>query len=223
MEAHARTYSRPKIGPVLWILSLQFFVFEFIVGRAWPSQYSMANNYISDLGSAHCAVLHGVSAVKLNLHPVCSPLHSLMNASFVALGFLVASGTLLIGNLFPVGRSIRFAMFLFVATGIGYILVGFAPNDVNLPIHYAAAAISLFGENIGMIVLGIALVRSGDTTRILGYFTLLSGIVALAATFLLAANVDLGLGIGGIERVAIYPFLFWLAATGVSFLRREPE
>lgn len=223
MPPHTRLTARLWIGPALWVLCLQFFVSEFIVGRAWPSPYSMANNYISDLGSVHCAVLHGISAVKLNIHPVCSPLHSWMNGSFVMLGFLVAAGTLLTGGLFPAGKLTRVALALFVVTGIGYMLVGFAPNDVNLPVHYGAAAVSLFGQNIGMILLGIALSRSDGSMRVLGYYTLLSGILALTATFLLAANVDLGLGIGGIERVAIYPFLFWLIATGMHFLWRTRD
>ena len=43
------------------------------------------------------------------------------------------------------------------------------------------------------------------------------------ATLLLGMHAFPGLGVGGMERVAAYPFPLWLAAMGAMVLRRGDE
>ena len=38
---------------------------------------------------------------------------------------------------------------------------------------------------------------------------------------LLIANIGLGLGLGGIERMAFYPAMFWVMAYGVYLMAEE--
>ena len=53
----------------------------------WPRPYNISRNTISDLGNTACGTWKG--------RYVCSPLHDLMNGSFIALGI-----TMLLGALF---------------------------------------------------------------------------------------------------------------------------
>jgi hypothetical membrane protein len=66
-----------RVGAGLWSLCFQFLVAEQIARLGWSGPYSMARDYISDLGSAR------------------SPLHWVMNGSFVLQGFLIFFGALL--------------------------------------------------------------------------------------------------------------------------------
>lgn len=209
-----------RIGQIFWICCLQYFAAELITSLAWPFPYSWANNYISDLGSVHCVMPDGEPVV--GLYPACSPMHLVMNASFIVQGLLVAAGAVLLRRYFPPGKLSAVAFYSFITTGIGYVSAGFSPNDVNLVFHLIAAAISLLSASVGMTTLGAALLRQHNFSRGVGIYTLASGIIALTATALFAARITLGLGLGGIERVAFYPFPLWLALTGLYLLRRQP-
>lgn len=201
------------LGSLLWLLCFQYFVAEQIAMHAWGIPYSMARNYISDLGAVHC-VLTGAD-------PVCSPLHGLMNSSFVLQGLLIFFGTFLIRRLFPGGRILTVALFLIALSGIGISIVGFAPEDANPTLHYAAAAEHFLLDNLGMALLGLALICSSSRSRVFCWFTLTSGLVGLAATLLLSRRIFLGCGVGGMERVAAYPFPFWLTLAGLFLLLRQ--
>ena len=85
---------KTTIGACLWLLTLQYFAAEAISISAWQGSYSLARNYISDLGAVGC----GVVVTGLSEESLCSPLHSLMNASFVLQGLLITCGTLLAWN-----------------------------------------------------------------------------------------------------------------------------
>ena len=70
-----------------------------------------------------------------------------------------------------------------------------------------------------MLLLGGALVERRSAMRRLGFATLACGTVGLAGLVLLGARITFALGIGALERVADYPFPFWLGVTGVRLLR----
>ena len=44
------------------------------------------------------------------------------------------------------------------------------------------------------------------------------GIVSLTASTLFVTENDLGLGIGGIERIIAYPIILWAASSGVHMI-----
>jgi hypothetical protein len=67
-------------------------------------------------------------------------------------------------------------------------------------------------------LLGAALLVQSRAPRWVGLYTLASGVLGLTATVLFAENIFLGLGLGGMERVAIYPFTLWLTLAGFYLL-----
>ena len=89
------------VGGIAWIAAtLQYFAAQGVAATAWHPPYSWSGNYISDLGNTACgpfAVPHGASMY------VCSPRHALMNGSFVVLGALFVTGTLLLRGAWHAG------------------------------------------------------------------------------------------------------------------------
>src|SRR5882724_1557857 len=78
----------PLVGPVFWLLSIQYFIIQVVVAMAWSVPYSLSQNTISDLGNTACG--------QYGDRHVCSPLHPLMNGSFMIFGVTMIAGSALI-------------------------------------------------------------------------------------------------------------------------------
>jgi len=206
--------SRTKIGAALWVLCLQYFLAEAIAISRWPGAYSLSRNYISDLGALGCGVRPGGAA-----NVVCSPLHALMNGSFVLQGLLIVCGAALLRPRFPKDAWSTAALLLIGASGFGVFLVGLAPEDSAPGPHFFGALENFLCCNAGMAAMGVAMLSWRAPSPRLGLVALAAGIVGLCGIVLLGLRIDLGLGVGGIERLVAYPFPLWLAAMGVRILR----
>jgi hypothetical membrane protein len=186
-----------RVGAGLWSLCFQFFVAEQIARLGWSGPYSMTRDYISDLGSAR------------------SPLHWVMNGSFVLQGFLIFFGTLLVRGFFPARAVYRFALFLLAVAGMGVLMVGLVPEDTDFRVHILGAVANFLGGNLAMMVLGAMRPKS--------WITFAAGSVGLLATLALAfrgspAWAALGWNAGAVERLACYPLPLWLTWTGLRML-----
>lgn len=211
---------------MLWLLCFQYFLAEEIARLAWRLPYSMAGNYISDLGAVHCGDgrhLNDVPEALNRATTVCSPLHALMNSSFILQGCLIFFGSLLVRRYFPVGRRHTAALWVIALSGLGVLAVGLAPEDVNIRVHGLGAAVHFFSGNLGMLLLGSAFLTDRAVSRPfkpVAFSSLMAGVIGLTATLLLVRGKDLGLGTGGIERVAAYPLPLWLTGMGALLLSR---
>ncbi|QNP74819.1 DUF998 domain-containing protein [Streptomyces roseirectus] len=207
---------RVRIGYSAWIVGVvQFFVIHLIVESAWARPYSWARNNISDLGNVHCAV-------QPDPEPryICSPEHGLMNVSFVALGALLVVGAALTGSaLWRRGRAAAVARMLLAAAGVGFVLAGLAPADADENLHILGALFVMAAGNIGLVVAGSGLAEHLPAT--LRWGTSLLGVTALTAFGLFLSHHYLGLGMGGMERVAALPLLVWALAVGAHGLVRR--
>ncbi|MEU1403144.1 DUF998 domain-containing protein [Streptomyces sp. NPDC005728] len=201
---------RYRWGCAAWVAGvMQFFVFHGIVQSAWARPYSWARNNISDLGNAHCAW-------QPDPEPrfVCSPQHTLMDASFVVLGVLFVAGVALTGGLWRRGATAVVSRLLLAGAGTGYVLAGLAPADVSENQHVLGALLIMGTGNLGLLLAGAGLEVPGS----LRWGSALLGAVALAAVVLFLSHHYLGLGMGGMERVAAFPLLVWAAVLGVRGL-----
>ena len=112
-----------RIGAFLWSGCFQFFVAEQIARVACTTPYSMTRDYISDLGAVSCGVSAAVrvqTAAQLHpeqVHAICSPLHWVMNSSFVLQGVLIFFGALLVRRCLPAGRGFTAALALLALAG----------------------------------------------------------------------------------------------------------
>jgi hypothetical membrane protein len=211
------------MGPTIATLSAWYFLAQIIV--AWvfnPArgshpggpEYSFVKNTISDLGNTACGKYRGSQ--------VCSPRYVLMDLSFAVLGVAMAVGSLLIYREFA-GSQLRrerlaaLVGFIFLAVaGVGTIMVGSFPENTNGTAHATGAGVAIVGGNLGILLLGFALVSIPEGLR---QFMLASASVSLVAAFCFGLNHPFGLGAGGIERIAAYPETVWLIMLGIYITR----
>lgn len=206
---------KARIGYSAWVAGVvQFFAVHWFVESAWARPYSWAWNNISDLGNAHCAL-------QPDPEPryVCSPEHAAMNASFIALGTLLVIGTALTGTLWRRGSASTVTRLLLAGAGVGFVLAGLAPADVHENQHVLGALLIMGTGNVGLLLTGARL--ADDVPGPLRRVTSLLGITALTAFGLFLSRHYLGLGMGGMERVAAFPLLAWALVAGSRGLFRQ--
>jgi hypothetical membrane protein len=193
----------PLIGPVVWVSSVQYFVIQMIAGQTYKTAYSLRFNTISDLGNTMCGTYSG--------RYVCSPLHNLMNASFIVLGVTMTSGALLIYQEFRRDAMTLIGFSFMALAGFGTLIVGLFPENTVTFLHTSGASLPFVLGNTALIILGVSLA----IPKLLRCYTLLSGLVALTALVFFYTQHYLGIGIGGMERFVAYPQTLWLIVFGL--------
>ena len=194
------------VGGGAWILTAVYFVGQGIAQAAWRTPYSLIDNRISDLGSTTCGT------TVANTY-ICSPLHAVMNSTFVLTGVLILVGLFLTWSVWPRRRLTTWGLVLLGVAGAGTILIGLSPENVNVFVHLVGA-LNIPAGNVAMILLGLAIWRD---RRGMAWFSLLAGVVGLlgmlAGPFLVILT---GHGGGLAERIALYPLIIWLIVFGLS-------
>jgi hypothetical membrane protein len=131
----------------------------------------------------------------------------LFNSTIFIFGIsLIISAYLLLN----IGTNRYFTILLGLA-GAGATLVGLIPETLGVPHVIAAGIVFVSG--------GLCAITGYKVFR--GPFSLLSpifGIITLVATILLASQIYLGLGIGGMERMIAYPLIIWALGAGAYLM-----
>jgi hypothetical membrane protein len=169
----------------------------------WPTHYSILSNTISDLGNTACGIYSG--------RYVCSPQHVWMNISFIVLGITMAAGSSLIYYEFRKTKASGLGFDFMALAGLGTIMVGVFAENTIASLHEIGAALPFVIGNLALLVLAVAL----DIPRYLKIYTVLSGVISLAAFALFITHTYLGIGIGGMERLAAHPLTIWLIIFGL--------
>jgi hypothetical membrane protein len=205
-NAVVRTFNAryPFLGPIFWIISLQYLIMQVVVASGWPNPpgYDWRANAISDLGNTACQPYSG--------RFVCSPQHVLMNISFIILGLTMVAGSWLIYHEFRRNRRSCYGFIGMAISGIGAVLVGAFPENVQGTFHAIGAFLAFGVGDSALILLAFTI----SMTKLMRSYTLISGIVGLIGLGLYASGMYWHLGLGGMERVAGYPQTFWLIVFG---------
>jgi len=175
-------------GALIFVGSAQFLVCMLIAECLYPD-YSVAKNYISELGA---------------LSAVTAPL---FNASIIVLGLTAILAAYLLRR----GGVITNKVFLsFLALcGMGCIGVGAFPMDSPIPSAHSIAAF------VALLFGALAAIASSKFQELpASCFSIILGMLSLVSLALFIARMDLGLGIGGIERVISHPTLLWAIMFG---------
>jgi hypothetical membrane protein len=196
-------------GAACWALTVGFFVDQAIVQAATTRPYSLATNFISDLGSTAC----GPSVAGAHID-VCSPLHGLMNGTFIVVGLLHTIGAIATWRAWPPRGPATAGLVLLAIAGTGLTVVGLTPENVDLGLHTLGALYGIVCLNVAMVVLGAALLHAA---RGLGVLTLAAGIAGLAG-FVLFIGPGSGVPVGIAERIAVYPPDIAIIVLGVFLL-----
>ncbi len=205
-----------RSGALCWVLAVQFFIAQVVAASVWTTPFSLSTRYISDLGNTACGPYPSPTSVV-----VCSPWHAVMNTSFIVVGITMAGGAILGRLAFARGWRRELATVLFVAAGAGVALVGIFPENEDIAWHAFGAGINFIGGNIAMMLYGWSPPPSSSPA--FGRFSIVWGLCGLAGTVLFVVNRDLGLGPGGMERVAAYSTSTWQIVTGWMLWRRAPN
>lgn len=205
--------SKYRLGALLWIASLQYYVVQLLVATAWTGKagFSWRHNTISDLGNTVC----GPYGDRL----VCSPWHPLMNGSFVLLGLTMGLGAYLLWRVWG-DRLARLGLIGLIAAGAGTVLVGLFPENAPGQLHVIGAGLPFVLGNLAMILIGSSKALPAAMARV---FSLVCGLVGLAALPLFLLGTSAVLGNGGLERVVAYPQSIWMMVIGVYLLVRRDK
>lgn len=211
---------RPRIAATVLLFGFVYLAFEFIAAMAWiDPPYDWARNFISDVGFSDCAIVDG--------DRICSPLHPLMNAGFMVQGTVFTVGSILVSGFMVIGRASRIVVrSLLVASGVGTFFVGvfhqsLALSDAGLNgLHVLAAFLAIGPGNLGILLLGILVIPQLEW-RGYGIAIAAIGSIGAVSAVLLLLRVDLGLGIGLIERIAVYPLNAWTVGTAIGLLVKD--
>lgn len=178
---------RIVLGSTCWVLTVLFFVSQAIAQAAVTTRYSLVANNISDLGRTTC----GPFSLGSYHTGVCSPLHTVMNSTFVVVGLLLVVGAVALRPAWP-RRLTTVAMVLLALAGAGQVLAGLSPEDVNGGLHVLGA---LFGIPLPPIAILLLAASVGPVDRMVGVLSVtlgLAGVVGLA--LMIAAPGLLGVG-----------------------------
>ena len=99
--------------------------------------------------------------------------------------------------------------------GIGTVLVGAFPENTISQLHTTGAFLAIFVGDLALLFLGFSL----DLSLPMRVYTVLSGGLSALAFLLFVSHNYLGLGIGGMERLAAQTL--WLIIFGIYMSRNH--
>jgi len=185
-----------RIAGVLFLVASTQFILGLVVAEALYSGYSVADNYISDLGV-------GPSSIVFNSSAFLFGLLSIIGAYFL-----------------PRTVDFRGLTVLLVLMAIGAMGVGIFTSAFSTTIHGVVSLMAFgFGSLSAIASFKVSKLPLSAISVILGVMTL--GALALFAAGLVttgsltsseppASEFFLGIGPGGMERMIVYPELIWL-------------
>ncbi|MEV0900522.1 DUF998 domain-containing protein [Actinoplanes sp. NPDC049802] len=205
-----RFSTAPTIGALCLAAAAPLFLAaNVVVGWGWDDPaFSWAAHNISDLGNVTCGVWDTTRP-----RYVCSPWHSAMNVAFVVTSALLIAGLVLTWRMWGPGRGARWSRWLLLSGSAGLGLAGLFPADSNENMHLLGALLVFGCGNAGLVIAGCA--RDGTLPSGLRPVTLALGLLGTAGSVLFLAQHGLGLGVGGMERVAVFPMPVWACYAGL--------
>jgi hypothetical membrane protein len=172
-----------KIAGLLGFVATVQFVLAVVICEALYSGYNVGQQYISDLGNWSLA---GNYATIFNVSIFFAGILGFASAYFIQKAF----------------KNRLFTSLLMINT-VCTMLIGVFAEDISMPVHGISSLISLI-VGLGATFLTYKFVRTP-----LSYAPIILGGVTLLGVLLQGSGNYLGLGIGGIERLEIYPSLLW--------------
>ncbi len=150
-----------------------------MIAEALRPSYSIHKNYISDLG--------------------VGPYSYIFNYSIIILGILI-----IIGIIFLLLENKRSLLpYTLILAGIGAIGVGAFPENTGSP-HLYFSLITFLFSGISAIIASFSIIKGP-----LRVFSPIIGIMILVSLGLYIEGKYYGIGVGGMERMIVYPTLLW--------------
>ena len=173
-------------GILIFVAGLQFILAMTISEALYPN-YSVSENYISDLGEPSKA----------------GSVAYIFNSSVFLLGALILAAAYLIQRSF----NYKILFGCLILTGIGAMGVGLFPESFGI-LHTIVSFITFFFGALSAIF-SYKLQKTP-----LSCLAVILGALSLLALILFGLNIYLELGKGGMERMVAYPTLLWALGFG---------
>lgn len=196
-----------KLTGILFNVGASIFLLLTTVAEAVYPNFSLQTNAISDLAAtgANTAIIEGTAIIGLGLSWTVGAYY--LNRTMKKRGMMIL-------NLLP---------------GIGALLAGLSPENVNIIFHSIGAFLAFV---FGPVVVILSYKATRATIR---YLSVGLGVLSLASAFVVfiggqivgpcgtcSSTVpqytqrlqELGLGLGGWESMIIYPLIIWLIGYG---------
>jgi hypothetical membrane protein len=182
-------YGERRIAGSLLFIGCTQYILGIILAEALYPGYSISNNVISDLGTGPSAIVWDSSVILMGIFAIAS-------AYFIQRGL-----------------KSRLLSILLALGGVGFVGVGLFPfKSPTLYIHSIFSLLIVFG-----IIFTVVLYRFEKSP--LSYFSVVLGVVSLvAAGFYAVFGIYLGLGMGGMQRMANYPMFIVMIGFGVHLI-----
>jgi hypothetical membrane protein len=202
-----------KAGAAIFVGAVQFGIF-IIVAEIYYSAHGVLNTSGSGntTGYVYSVSVNFVSDLGATCRTTCTiqPSAWLFDSSIALLGLLT-----LVGAYF-FQRAFRWkpATLLLALAGIGALGVGLFPETAGI-LHGIFSLIAFLFSGLS------AVVTSKFQKKPMSYLSIILGLATLAALSLFFVGIDLGLGVGGMERMIVYPALLWTVGFGGHLMATE--
>ncbi|MHA2374258.1 MAG: DUF998 domain-containing protein, partial [Candidatus Thorarchaeota archaeon] len=176
----------------------QYLIVILLLALVEPG-YSISTNYISELGIGSNALIFTLTMVIWGV-----------SAFFAAIILYRVSSTE------PIFPARLFAILIMVA-GIGVTGSGLVPmySTPGIPLHFTLTNIGSFSALIAIFV-AYKLVNPPFS-----YVQIIFAALGVLATILLLTGTDMGLGLGGMERLSVYIFIVWLLSFSTYLMNKS--
>lgn len=182
------------------MLSLAYLVAEVFTAAAWKTPYSFAHDSISSLGVTTCET------------DGCSPMHDVMNSSFIALGVVTFLGALLLRRHIPGKVGKRWILSLAALIAASTAATGLFPANDGTLVHWSAVLPGFVARHVVLVVIAVHFWKHHRVIAVWSAICAATGMVG--AVLLLARTLQFGVG----ERLTLYPLPMWMAVTGAAVL-----
>lgn len=182
-------------GSLIIVAAVELVFFVLLAQHLYPN-YSLSNNYISDLGVGSTAII--------------------FNTAIQSFGILILLASYL---MFRYGGH-RYAAIGFAIAALGGIGVGTFPETTGNP-HIISAFIVF--TMVSVLALGFSRIFKAPLSYysalagILGLFVL----ALFIFNMITGAHLTFGLGKGGVEEILFYDELIWALIVGISFITKR--
>jgi len=168
-------------------------------GNETGYMYSVSANYISDLG----ATCSGSTCT-------IPPSGYLFDASLVVLGVSLLVATYFLNGAF----HWKPATILLALVGIGAAGAGLFPETAGI-VHHLFSLVGFLAAGL------VAIVGARLTKKPMFYFSIVLGLITLVALVFYVGGDYGWLGGGGLERLIVYPVIFWGASFGGHLIGQD--
>ncbi len=193
---------RPRFALVAALVTLSYFVSEWVVSATWRGQYGYRDDTVGPLGVPFCGP-------KGNWP--CSALYPVMNIALIITGVAVLAVTLS----WVVRRAITTPnAILLGGAGVGLAVAGAVTEQDSYPIHTTAMTVFLVLGAVGVFLVGSS--GSTELSPSAKRFAVAAGVAAMVGYFGYTGGFTELLGSGGAQRLAVYSILVAIIVLGCS-------